>query len=170
MEENKQITESKITYSEIMKAVDKLPEEEKDTILKFLKVEEIKYVLCSKERTEDYSKRLLEAATFYVTMTNIVQKLSNYICNPDNEVEAVMTTYNGLDDAEKKEVAFNLLCQNEFLSNAREFIQDGFSKWTHIKPEIKETTDGLLKLTESCVRLMKWHHLIDTAKTKEVDK
>lgn len=169
MEENKQIVENKITYSEIMKAVDKLPEEEKETILKFLKVEDIRYVLESKELTEQYSHNLLEAATFYVTMTNIVQKLSNYLSNPDNEVEAVMTTYNGLDDAEKKEVAFNLLCQNEFLSNAREFIQDGFSKWAHIKPEIKETTDGLLKLTESCVRLMKWNHIINDTK-KEADE
>ena len=169
MEEIKQVTENKITYSEIMKAVDKLPEEEKEMILKFLKVEEIKYVLESKELTEQYSHNLLEAATFYVTMTGIVQKLSDYISNPDNEVEAVMTTYNGLDDAEKKEVAFNLLCKNEFLSNAREFIQDGFDKWTHVRPEIKATTDGLLKLTESCVRLMKWHHLINDTK-KEADE
>lgn len=169
MEENKQTTEQKITYSELLKAVERLPEEEKEMILKSLKMEEIKYVLESKELTEQYSKNLLEAATFYVTMTNIVQKLSNYVSNPESEVDVVMTTYNGLDDAEKKEVAFNLLCKNEFLSNAREFIQDGFDRWTHIKPEIKETTDGLLKLTESCVRLMKWNHIIN-ATNKDGDK
>ena len=160
MEENKQITENKITYSEIMKAINKLPEEEKEILLKSLKMEEIKNVIGSKELTEQYSHNLLEAATFYVTMTNIVQKLSNYISNPDNEVDAMMTTYTGLDDNQKKEVAFNLLCKTEFLSNAREFIQDGFNQWNHIRPEIKATTDGLLKLTESCVRFMKWHHLI----------
>ena len=159
MEESKQIIEQKITYGEVLKAVNRLPEEEKDMILKTLKIEEIKYVLESKERTEDYSKQLIEAATFYVTMTNIVQKLYGYISNPDNEVDGVMETYSGLSDDEKKEVAFNLLCKNEFLSNAREFIQDGFNRWVHIKPEIKETTEGLLKVIESCVKLMKYNHM-----------
>lgn len=158
MEENKQITENKITYGEILKAVDKLPEEEKDMILNFMKVEELRNILNTTESADKYSMDLLAFARFYASISDIIQRLSRYIRNPESEVDVMMREYDSLGVAEKKEIATNLLCRNEFLENAHEYIRDGFNKWAKINPNLKALTGGLLKLTESCVKLMKYNH------------
>lgn len=159
MEGSKQITENKITYSEILKAVDKLPEEEKEMILNFMKVEELRNILNTCESADKYSMDLLAFARFYAFIADVIQRLSGIIRNPESEVDVIMKEYDSLGVAEKKEIATNLLCRNEFLENAHEYIRDGFNKWTNINPNLKALTGGLLKLTESCVKLMKYNHM-----------
>ena len=160
MEENKQITESKITYSEILKAVDKLPEEEKEILLNFMKLDELRNILNTCESANKYSMDLLAFARFYASISDIILKLSGYISNPENEVDVIMEKYSGLDDSEKKRVALNMLGQKDFLKDGREILHEEFDKWEKMNPRTKILSKSLMEFIESIFSLRKYNHLV----------
>lgn len=160
MEENKQVTEQKITYSEILKAVNRLPEEEKEMILNFMKVDELRNILNTSESADKYSMDLLAFARIYASISDIIQKLSRYITNPESEVDVMMKKYSELDDVEKKNIALNMLGQKEFLKDGREILQEEFDKWEKMNPRTKILSKSLMEFIESIFSLRKYNHLV----------
>lgn len=169
MEESKQITENKITYSEILKAVDKLPEEEKEMILNFMKVEELRNILNTSESADKYSMDLLAFARFYASVSEIIQKLSRHITNLESEVDVIMEKYSELDDVEKKRVALNMLGQKDFLKDGREILQEEFDKWEKMNPRTKILSKSLMEFMESIFSLRKYNHVLNVTE-KVTDK
>ena len=149
MEEIKQVTEQKIAYDEVLKALERLPEEEKEMILNFMKVDELRNILNTSESADKYSMDLLAFARIYASISDIIQKLSRYITNPESEVDVMMKKYSELDDVEKKNIALNMLGQKEFLKDGREILQEEFDKWEKMNPRTKILSKSLMEFMES---------------------
>ena len=123
------VKEKEIGYDEVFKAVERLTQQEKDILLGFLKMEEIKNILSSKENMDNYKKKLLEVANFYLVISELMQKVDDYMKNPKKETDVVMETYNSLNDAEKKEIALDMISNKAFLENSCEILQSDFDIW-----------------------------------------
>ena len=169
MEESKQVTEQKIAYDEVLKAVERLSEEEKDMILNFMKVEELRNILNTSESADKYSMDLLAFARFYASVSEIIQKLSRHITNPESEVDVMMKKYSELDDTEKKNIALNMLGQKEFLKDGREILQEEFDKWEKMNPRTKILSNSLIEFVESIFSLRKYSHVLNVTE-KATDK
>lgn len=160
MEESKQVTEQKITCGEVLKAVERLPEEEKEMILNFMKVDELRNILNTSESADKYRMDLLAFARVYASISDIIQKLSRHITNPESEVDVMMKKYSELDDTEKKNIALNMLGQKEFLKDGREILQEEFDKWEKMNPRTKILSKSLMEFMESIFSLRKYNHLV----------
>lgn len=169
MEEIKQITENKITCGEVLKAVERLPEEEKEMILNFMKVDELRNILNTSESADKYSMDLLAFARVYASISDIIQKLSRHITNPESEVDVIMEKYSELDDVEKKNIALNMLGQKEFLKDGREILQEEFDKWEKMNPRTKILSKSLMEFVESIFSLRKYSHVLNVTE-KATDK
>lgn len=169
MEEIKQIAEQKITYEDVLKAVNRLPEEEKELLLNFMKVEELRNILNTSDSASKYSNDLLSFARFYASISDIIQRLSRYITNPESEVDVMMKKYSELDDTEKKNIALNMLGQKEFLKDGREILQEEFDKWEKMNPRTKILSNSLMEFVESIFSLRKYNHVVNVTE-KATDK
>lgn len=154
MEENKEYTPVH-SYDEVMRAVEKLPEEEKNIILDQLKLTELASVLDSAEKVKEY----LEIIQNYI---NILSAMSNAICNlykivntPDSASDNVMTDYDKLDDTQKKEITLRLLNNSIFQTDCCDILIKDMEKAIENDSTLKALDNllGITKYFKQCIRL-----------------
>ena len=79
MEEIKQITENKITYSEIMKAMEDFTENEKELIFTGNMIEILRYVCDSEEELERYKNICSMYINTYQTYLKLAQRVYDIV-------------------------------------------------------------------------------------------
>ena len=92
MEENKEYTPVH-SYDEVMRAVEKLPEEEKSIILDQLKLTELASVLDSAEKVKEYLEIIQNYINILSTMSNAICDLYKLVNAPESVTDDMLSDY-----------------------------------------------------------------------------
>ena len=125
---------SALTYSEVIRAVERLTEEEKQIILNMTNIEQLSLLLSSKEAVDGYTKLLDEHIRTCHVAIGAMSILYGHVNNLTNDTDFIVGNYEKLTDAQKKEIALRLLNKEEFKRDFCNIIVTGLGE------KVKEST------------------------------
>lgn len=154
MEENEVYTPVH-SYDEVMRAIGKLPEEEKNIILNQLKLAELASLLDSAEKVKEYLEMIQNYINIWTTMCNAICSLYKLVNTPDSATDNLMTDYDKLDGAQKKETALRLLNNSIFQTDCCDILIKDVEKAIENDSTLKALDNlfGITKYFKRCVRL-----------------
>ena len=104
MEENKEYTPVH-SNDEVMKAIMKLPEDEKNAILKYFDIVKIASALDSEEVCKSSIIACQECVYAYTMVSKALGDLYKLVNAPDNAIDDMMSDYDKLNVSQTKETA-----------------------------------------------------------------
>lgn len=125
------------SYSDILKAIDKLPEEEKAELLNLLKLNEITYLLESAESVSEYCQRLIAYADMNLAVAKALPKLYKMVNAPTDAVDDIVREYDKLDEDKKKETALKLMNNGAFQKDCCEILVGDVERLINENPTLK---------------------------------
>lgn len=154
MENNKILLEEKYSNEDVLKAVNKLSEEERSALLANLQIPQIRNYLNNPEECEKYCDNLMFIAAFYKLVAEVMRKTEN---NMEtlllDEAKDFSIDYDKLNDSEKEHVTVALLNNDEFKKNCFNILERNFKKLIN-SDEVMVTLDkafGLSKIYKKCL-------------------
>ena len=132
---------SALTYSEVIRAVERLTEEEKQIILNMTNIEQLSLLMTSKEAVDDYKKLLEEHIRTCHVAIGAMSKLYEYVNNLTNDTDFIVGNYEKLTDAQKKEIALRLLNNNVFQKDCCNILVSDVEKIIKENPTLKAIND-----------------------------
>lgn len=129
------------SYSEVMRAIDKLSEEEKNVVLGFLKVNEIKILLDDKDAFIQYCNEWTVYANRLTLFINSMKKLYEMIDMPTDTVDEIVCDYNKLDEDKKKEITLKLMNNGTFQKDCCKILVGDMERLVKESPTLKNIND-----------------------------
>lgn len=145
---------SALTYSEVIRAVERLTEEEKQIILNMTNIEQLSLLMTSKEAVDDYKKLLEEHIRTCHVATGAMSKLYEYVNNLTNYTDFIVGNYKKLTDDQKKEIALKLLNNGEFQKDCCEILVSDMERIAKSDATVKAIND-VFNITGWCKNLIK---------------
>lgn len=143
------------SYNEVMRAVEKLPEEEKIFILNQVSIPQLAVFLDSEENVEKFKNILQKYIDGYVLIINIISKLYELVNSPEDAVNDVVEEYSKLNSTQKKETALKLLNNSIFQDDCCDILIKDMERVTENDSTLKALDNlfGLIKYFKKCIRL-----------------
>lgn len=143
------------SYDEVMKAVEKLPEEEKEIILFQMNIPQLAVLLDSAEKVEEYKESLQKYINVCIIAMNAISKLYDLVNAPDNAVADAIEGYSKLDSMQQKETALRLLNNSVFQRDCCDILISDMERVTESDSTLKalDSLLGLVKYFKKCIRL-----------------
>lgn len=143
------------SYDEVMRAVEKLPEEEKNIILNQLKLTELASLLDSEEKVKEYLGIIHNYINIWTTMCNAICDLYKLVNAPNSATDNVITDYDKLDDDQKRETALRLLNNSDFQVDCSNILIKDMEKAIEKDSTLKALDNlfGLTRYFKKCIRL-----------------
>ena len=138
---DKETNKPVLSYEEVMKAISKLDDEEKDIVLKQLNLNELAYVLEERSVMKEYCKKLEDIARKSDVMKKAMLKLCVYVNTPTDEAEDAVREYEKLDRDKKKETALKLLNNSDFQKDCCDILVKYFERIVEENPTLKLLND-----------------------------
>lgn len=154
MEENKENTKT-LSYDDIMRAIMKLPDKEKNVILTYFDLNKIASAISTEERFKRSMEECVEYANTWVTVSNALLKLYGIINFPDSATDDIVGDYERLDAPQKKETALKLLNNGDFQRDCCDILVDDMKRIVENDSTLKALDNlfGIIKHFKSYVRL-----------------
>lgn len=147
-------TDSTHLYDVIMRAIIRLPEKEKETLMDQLTIPQITYLLISKENMDEYVKKILDLLETLTNLLSAISKLSDNVTNCIDGVDDIVGDYNNLNADEKKEAALKLLNNGDFQKNCCEILVGDMERIAKTDVNVKAIND-VFNITGWCKNLIK---------------
>lgn len=125
------------SYSEVMRAIDKLPEEEKTELLEFLKLNEITYLLESAESVTAYCNDLIAYTNKLIAVAKALPNVYKMVNAPTDAVDDIVCEYDKLDEDKKKETALKLMNNGAFQKDCCEILVGDVERLVNENPTLK---------------------------------
>lgn len=140
---------------EVMKAIEKLPEEEKEVILFQMNIPQLAVLLDSAEKVEEYKETLQKYIDVCTIIMDAISKLYELVNAPEDAVNDVIEDYSKLDSTQKKETALRLLNNNVFQRDCCDILIKDMERVTESDSTLKALDNlfGLVKYFKNCIRL-----------------
>lgn len=140
---------------EVMRAIEKLPEEEKETILFQMNIPQLAVLLDSAEKVEEYKETLQKYIDVCTIVMDAISKLYELVNAPEDAVNDVLEDYSKLDSMQKKETALRLLNNNVFQRDCCDILISDMERVTESDSTLKALDNlfGLVKYFKKCIRL-----------------
>ena len=154
MEENKEYTPVH-SYDEVMKAIMKLPEEEKNAILKYVDIVKIASALDSEEICKSNIIACQECVYAYTMVSKALDDLYKLVNAPENATDEMLSDYDRLNVSQKKETALKLLNNSEFQKDCCEILISDMERNIASDSTLKALDNllGITKYLRRCLRL-----------------
>lgn len=105
------------SYKELMRAVEKLDDKEREKLLSVLKVSEILYLMNDEKEYDHYMDCLQQLIEYYMVAYSALNDLKKNISIPVDEKADFSDAYNALPEEKKMEVALGLLTNPTFVKS-----------------------------------------------------
>ena len=125
------------SYSEVMRAIDKLPEEEKTELLEFLKLNEITYLMDNAESVTAYCNDLIAYTNKLIAVAKALPKVYKMVNAPTDAVDDIVCEYDKLDEDKKKETALKLMNNGAFQKDCCEILVGDVERLVNENPTLK---------------------------------
>lgn len=131
------------SYNEVMRAIEKLSEEEKTELFELLKLDEITYLIRNEDTVTEYCSGLVKYANKYNTLAKALPKLFKMINEPTDTVNDIVREYDKLDEDKKKEATLKLMNNSVFQKDCCEILVGDFERIVEENPTLKLLNDTL---------------------------
>lgn len=125
------------SYSDVLKAIDKLAEEEKIELLEFLKLNEITYLMDNAESVTAYCNDLIAYTNKFIAIAKALPKLYKMVNAPTDAVNDIVCEYDKLDEDKKKETALKLMNNGAFQKDCCEILVGDVERLVNENPTLK---------------------------------
>ena len=155
MAENNNMTQPNHTYNEVLRAINKLSEEDKEFILKQISIHNLLQIVDSQKSMDEYCGALDIYAQAYVWLHKVVQMVYTNMNAPDNKDEDIVSDYNKLNADQKKAVTLALLNNSDFQKDCCNILVKDFERIARENPTVKalDTLLGFSKHYKKCIEL-----------------
>lgn len=134
-------TNSALTYDEVIRAVDKLTEEEKQNIFSILSVSDLTTLLSSTENIKFYIGEAHKCVNRINSVICSISKLHKYVNNLTSNADYIVEDYEKLTDDQKKEITLRLLNNGEFQKDCCEILVSDMERIAKSDETVKAIND-----------------------------
>lgn len=145
---------SALTYSEVIRAIEKLTEEEKQIIFSMLSVNDLTTLLSSQENIDFYIGEARKCVNRINKVICGIAKLHKHVNNLTNDTDYIVGNYEKLTDDQKKEIALRLLNNGEFQKDCCEILVSDMERIAKSDATVKAIND-VFNITGWCKNLIK---------------
>ena len=135
-------------YDVVMKAVSKLPDKEKETLMSQMTIQQLTNLLVSHDNMNDYIQSIIDTINLYNSLTSALTKVCNALNECIDGVDDIVCDYDKLETDKKKEAALRLLNNGDFQKDCCEIL---VSDVEHIV-----NTDSTAKAINSIFDIVGW--------------
>lgn len=130
------------SYSDVLKAIDKLPDDEKTELLEFLKLNEITYLMDNAESVTAYCNDLIAYTNKFIAIAKALPKLYKMVNAPTDAVDDIVSEYDKLDEDKKRETALKLMNNGAFQKDCCEILVGDVERLVNENPTLRVINDG----------------------------
>lgn len=134
MKETNTSTNNEHVYDLLMRAIMRLPNNEKEFLMEQFTIPQLTYLFSEKEHVNDYINKT-------VNLLNVIKNLNDNIVKCMNEGDDIASDYNKLNDDEKKEAALKLLNNEDFQKNCCEILVSDMERIVNTDSTAKAIND-----------------------------
>lgn len=153
MEENTSTNTIHI-YDVVMRAVSKLPDVEKETLMNQLTIQQLTNLLVSQDNMNAYIQSIIDTINVYNSLTSALTKVCNALNGCIDGVDDIVCDYDKLGADKKKEAALKLLNNAEFQKNCCEIMVSDMERIAKTDVNVKAIND-VFNITGWCKNLIK---------------
>lgn len=151
--EEKLREKSDYTYTELMRAVDKLDDREHEKLLSMLKVNEILYIMNDEKEYDHYMDCLQQLVEYYMVVYSALEDVKKNIAIPMDEKADFSKGYDALPEEKKMDVALGMLNNPTFQKNCAKVLASDYKRIVNSDP-VAGIIDALLGISEKYEKLV----------------
>lgn len=155
MQENNSTVQLNHTYDEVLKAVGKLSEKEKDFILRQMNLQDVLHITNTQEIVDNYCDLAKTYADAYILLSEVIRKIYANLNAPTDAVGDIVSDYKELSADQKKVVALDLLNNGDFQKDCCNILVKDFERVASENPTVKVLDNllGFSKYFKRCINL-----------------
>lgn len=141
-------------YDVVMKAVAKLPDTEKETLMSQMTIQQLTNLLVSKDNLNVYMKSIIDTINVYSSLTSALTKVCNALNESIDGVDDIVCNYDKLEAGKKKEAALKLMNNAEFQKNCCEILVYDMERIVETDANVK-AINSIFDIVGWCKKMIK---------------
>lgn len=136
MEEKLREEKGCYTYTELMRAVDKLDDREHEKLLSMLKINEILFLMNDEKEYDHYMDCLQQLVEYYMVVYSALEDVKKNIKIPVDEQADFSKGYDALPEEKKMDVALGMLNNPIFQKNCAKILTSDYKRIAKSDPTV----------------------------------
>ena len=150
-----EMMKSNHSYGDVIKAVDQLPENNKQLLLSKMSIPQLVELLNSAEKFDEYRTTVETYINVMVFIVNTVSELHTIINTPVDSVDNILADYEKLNERQKKETTLSLLNNDVFQKDVCDILVKDMKRVISGDPTLKFWDDllGISNYFSRCIEI-----------------